>query len=59
MTSFKGLFRKKSCVDATINDPSTALTSDAAYFIAAKCVASMNADADNIAGMYGFGNDLF
>jgi hypothetical protein len=58
LTAFKGLFREESGVNATVDDPGAALASDAADFVAAKGVPSVHADADDIAGLDGFGSDL-
>ncbi len=46
-------------MDAAIDDPGAAVASDAAHFIAAESVAGVDADADDIAGLDGFGDDLF
>ena len=46
-------------MDAAVDDPGSALASDAPDFVSAKGVAGMDADADDVAGLDGFGGDLF
>jgi hypothetical protein len=45
-------------MDAAIDDPGSAFSGDAADFIAAEGVAGVDADADDVAGLDGFGEDL-
>ena len=45
-------------MDATVDNPGSAFAGDAADFVAAESVAGVNADADDIAGLDGFGEDL-
>jgi hypothetical protein len=46
-------------VDATVDDPGSAFAGDAADFVAAEGVAGVDADANDVAGLDGFGEDLF
>jgi hypothetical protein len=46
-------------VDAAVDDPGSAFAGDAADFVTAEGVAGMDADADDVAGLDGFGGDLF
>jgi hypothetical protein len=45
-------------VDAAIDDPGSAFSGDAADFIAAEGVAGVDADADDVARLDGFRDDL-
>jgi hypothetical protein len=45
-------------VDAAVDDPGSALAGDAADLVAAEGVAGVDADADDVAGLDGFGDDL-
>jgi hypothetical protein len=53
------LFGEKCGVDSTVDDPGSAFAGDAADFVAAEGVAGVNADADDVADLNGFGDDLF
>lgn len=46
-------------MDSTVDDPGSAFAGDAADFVAAEGVAGVNADADDVADLNGFGDDLF
>ena len=56
--AFEGFLGEEGGMDAAVDDPGSALSSDAAYFVAAKSVAGVDADADEVAGLDGFGEDL-
>ena len=58
VASFEGFFGKERGVDAAVDDPGTALAGDATDLVAAEGVAGVNADADDVAGLDGFGDDL-
>jgi hypothetical protein len=45
-------------VDTAVDDPGSALAGDASDFVAAERVAGVDADADNVAGLDGFGSNL-
>jgi hypothetical protein len=45
-------------VDAAVDDPGSAFAGDAADFVAAEGVAGVDADADDVAGLDGFRDDL-
>jgi hypothetical protein len=59
LTLVHGFFREEGSVDTAVDDPATALAGHAAYFVAAKGVAGVDADADDVTGLDGFGDDLF
>ena len=59
VAALKGFFGVEGGVDAAVDDPGSALAGDAADFVAAQGVAGVDADADNVAGLDGFGGDLF
>jgi len=46
-------------VDSAVDDPGSAFAGNAAYFVAAEGVAGVDADTDDVAGLDGFGDDLF
>jgi hypothetical protein len=58
LPAFEGFFWKESGVDAAVDDPGSALAGDAAYFVAAEGVTGVDADADDVAGLDGCGEDL-
>ena len=58
VAAFEGLFRKQGRVDAAIDDGGAALFRELADFIAAQRIAGMDADADDVAGLYLGGVDL-
>jgi hypothetical protein len=58
VAAFEGFFREERGVDATVDDPGSAFTGYAAYFIATEGVAGVDTDADDVAGLDGFGEDL-
>src|ERR1700733_5477266 len=57
--SFKGFFGEERGVNAAVDDPCSAGAGHAADLVAAQCVAGVDADADDVAGLDGFGDDLF
>jgi hypothetical protein len=59
VSAFEGFFGEEGGVDAAVDDPGSALAGDAADFVAAEGVAGVDADADDVAGLDGFGDDLF
>jgi hypothetical protein len=59
VASFEGFFGKEGGVDAAVDDPGSAFAGDATDFVAAEGVAGVNADADDVVGLDGFGEDLF
>jgi hypothetical protein len=58
LAAFEGFFREEGGVDAAVDDPGSALAGDAAYFVAAEGVTGVHADADDVAGLDGCGEDL-
>jgi hypothetical protein len=58
LAAFEGFFREEGGVDAAVDDPSSTFAGDAADFVAAERVAGVYADADDVAGLDGFGEDL-
>ncbi len=46
-------------MDAAVDNPGSAFACDAADFVAAEGVAGVDADSDDVAGLDGFGDDLF
>jgi hypothetical protein len=54
----EGFFRKEGGVDSTVDDPGSAFAGDASDFVAAEGIAGMDADADDVSGMNGFGDNL-
>jgi hypothetical protein len=59
VAAFEGFFGEEGGVDAAVDDPGSAFAGDAAYLVAAEGVAGVNADADDVVGLDGFGEDLF
>ena len=55
---FKSFFGEEGGVNAAIDDPSSTFAGDAADFVAAESVAGVDADADDVAGLNGFWEDL-
>jgi hypothetical protein len=58
LAAFEGFFGEEGGVDAALDDPGSAFSGDAADFVAAEGVAGVDADADDVAGLDGFGEDL-
>ncbi|WP_433984761.1 hypothetical protein RBB78_09865 [Tunturiibacter empetritectus] len=52
-------FGEEGGVDAAVDDPGSAFAGDAADLVAAEGVAGVDADADDVAGLDGVGDDLF
>jgi hypothetical protein len=59
LAAFEGFFREEGGVDAAVDDPGSAFAGDAADFVAAEGVAGVDADANDVAGLDRFGEDLF
>ena len=56
--ALQGLFREKCGVNAAIYHPCAARSGHTAYLIAAKCIARMDADAYDVAGLNALRIDL-
>jgi hypothetical protein len=58
LAAFQSLFREKGGVNAAVDDPCSTGSRQAAHLVAAKGVAGMNTDADDVPGLNAFGVDL-
>ncbi len=58
LAALEGFFGKERGVDAAVDDPGSALAGHAADLVAAQGVAGVDADADDVAGLDGVGDDL-
>ena len=56
VAALEGFFGKEGGVDAAVDDPGAAVAGDATDFVAAEGVAGVDADADDVAGLDGFGS---
>ena len=59
VSTLEAFLREEGGVDSAVDDGGSALTGDASHLIAAKRIAGVDADADNIADSYRFRVDLF
>jgi hypothetical protein len=58
-SALEGLFREERSVNASEDHPCAALARHAAELISAKCIAGVDADADDVAGLDDRGIYLF
>ena len=59
LADFERFLRKERRMNATVDDPGSAFSRHAADGVSAQCVAGVDADSDDVAGMDALRNNLF